>query len=678
MSDERARRWWPRLTLSRMVAVVWGAWLAGLVWMAVVWGWQVLHPHFLPLVVLLAIQVVGGLTVLVAALLRMAIGPRRVEALAWLFLGTTPLWLWAAHFSYGFWVAEGRVWSTNLMNGSTAAAGAALADAIARLQYPRRLEGRRTVMIYAESPAAAREVEAMDRHVERLEELLGRPCRAKVHWIRGGILGMSGRYFQGLSLGLDDNTQPVGEDGLTDVDRHEVAHFVLHHHCRASSEPPSLLVEGWAEAQSGYEPGYLVRRAWGARTAGTTMTLRELTSPDWYHRHDYEVYEHGGVLVDYLLRAFGAAKFFELYTTCREETFEADCHRILGVGPDELDRRYWGDVEAQFAATGEPLERNPFAEVKLGEQVDPATWARFLAEYPAARKRLEEPYRQVQLEMESVTTSENAEGGQTTRRLQTTVAVCGDWHRLLTVNEEGASVFVAHPRESFCLVRRPGQSEWQRRPAPEHYPQRYHYAQCRQQVRRALPLANDRIRLRIPEPPGIVTRFEQFEAAGEPQARIVLESAGDHGEGAWSRRDEFTFLPEKHWAAAGVATTITRDDGAEVALGLEVQYGPDRDGVPVVEQVRSTYQGLEGRLDESVDRLLRYDFSPTPEEGFTPAAFDVAPTPPESWWVRLRLPLHAIVTWSGAAVWLALGPALLCGVRLRKKLFGRRSPAAAD
>lgn len=46
---------------------MWGAWLAGLMWMAAVWGWQVPHPHFLPPVVLLAIQVVGGLEVLEAA-----------------------------------------------------------------------------------------------------------------------------------------------------------------------------------------------------------------------------------------------------------------------------------------------------------------------------------------------------------------------------------------------------------------------------------------------------------------------------------------------------------------------------------------------------------------------------------------------------------------------------------
>lgn len=99
---------WFRPSLSRITFIVWLAWLSGVVLM---WGmhrFQVMHPHFLPVTTLLVIQVIGGLALLPAGLWRIVRGSQRARAFSWLLLGTTPIWLWAAHISYGMWVGHSR------------------------------------------------------------------------------------------------------------------------------------------------------------------------------------------------------------------------------------------------------------------------------------------------------------------------------------------------------------------------------------------------------------------------------------------------------------------------------------------------------------------------------------------------------------------------------------------
>ena len=51
-------------------------------------------------------------------------------------------------------------------------------------------------------------------------------------------------------------------------------------------------------------------------------------------------------LVNFLLRRFGPEKFLELYTTCRQATFESDCRRILGLDLDGLDAAYRAEIDA--------------------------------------------------------------------------------------------------------------------------------------------------------------------------------------------------------------------------------------------------------------------------------------------------------------------------------------------
>ena len=108
---------------------------------------------------------------------------------------------------------------------------------------------------------------------------------------------------------------------LAEVDRHEVAHCVINRLFTPWSEPPALLLEGWAQANSGSDATQLAEDAWSSRAVGDWLSLRELTGPDWVGRHFGPVYGQGAPLVNYLLDKFGPEAFLELYTTCDRGAF---------------------------------------------------------------------------------------------------------------------------------------------------------------------------------------------------------------------------------------------------------------------------------------------------------------------------------------------------------------------
>jgi hypothetical protein len=206
-------------------------------------------------------------------------------------------------------------------------------------------------MIYDQVPDPTGDVAAMDCFVQQMEELLGRRCKTKVHWIRGSVIGLGPKYNQGLAFGpaVTYQNEPTwkriafgpavtDQNGPTRIDRHEVAHFVMHHHCGPDNIPPNILVEGWAMSQSYDEPSRLTR-AWRLKRNDEVLTLRELTNDYWYSNQELRIYTQGAVLVEFILREYGPKKLFELYTTCKPGTFADDCRRILGLDLDELDRR---------------------------------------------------------------------------------------------------------------------------------------------------------------------------------------------------------------------------------------------------------------------------------------------------------------------------------------------------
>ncbi len=357
--ENRSRLW-------IIASVVWLAWLLGLLAMWLYYQRRVFHPHYLPLLSLLLVQFAGGLVLFVSGLWRVMRGPRRARALGWLLLGTAPLWFASAHFNYGAWSMYTQHAALTTPVKMASATVASLADIVIRYRHRRQSVGEHVILFHDAVDEAAAQLESIDRHVEQMESLLGRSPQGKIHWIRGPVFnreGAPGWYLNGLAI----VTKPTA--GVGDIDRHEVAHAVIDRHCGTDAQPPLVLVEGWAESQSGYDPGFLALRAWQHRQRGQWVSLRTLTSDGWYGSGDWPVYHFGGALVEYLLDEFGGRKFLELYSTCRRDTFAEDCRRILGVDLDELDRQYWDYVADRVGQLPEE-QVNPLLGIPLADGVD--------------------------------------------------------------------------------------------------------------------------------------------------------------------------------------------------------------------------------------------------------------------------------------------------------------------
>ena len=279
-------------------------------------------------------------------------GPGRLVALTYLLVGVAPVLFMTGHILYGLKIGQGRQLVRSLPIKLLVPFGESILDLEARFRYPVRTEGAKVVMI--SKPVAARRNRSPRWTVmcALLEARLGRPSKGRVHWARGPLFGMQGKAIFGLCMGSRPGENPVDSEGLVEVDRHEVAHCVVTSLCNAGSDPPSVLCEGWAEANSGIDPVTLARHARQYLDDGQGLSLRELTGPDWYNRHHRPAYVQGAVLVDYLLRTYGPERFVTLYATCRRGSFDRDCRRILGVDVDDLDAAYQADIDQTIARDG--------------------------------------------------------------------------------------------------------------------------------------------------------------------------------------------------------------------------------------------------------------------------------------------------------------------------------------
>lgn len=664
-----------RPTLPRLAAVAWIAWLAGI---GLMWGQyrlQVMHPHFLPLTLLLAIELLSTLAVLFGGLWRMARGPERARALGWLLLGTTPVWLTAGHISYGVWRIQSHVIPNNWLAKIGGPGGTAILDGLMRYAYPHRLEGRHVVMVYDRSTNPAADVAAMDRHIEQLEQVLGRPCRAKVHWIRGSLAGLWGVYGQGLAIADTTGFGPSVVGKLKMVDRHEVAHFVLEHHRGPDSDPPSVLCEGWAEWAEHPpvdRPIQSARQAWRMKQWDVTCTLRDLTGDDWYACHELQAYQQGASLVNYILREHGPAKFVELYTTCRKATFADDCQRILGLDLDELDRRYWADVEKQVRATGD-LADNPFRHVELNDGVDEVAWKEFLEQSTTAWAQLQTAYRQVQVEYEATATEyiENRESKRSSRRIA--FAASGGGCRAVMESEEDAMVVIANPQQSFQLQKKPADGQWTLvNDVPRNNPI-LAYNQYRDWFHGMNHAVGVLEKLRTAWSSGFtVTAFERSEEKGESLVRIDFEYPTTFDGKPNRAQGCVVLLPKAHWAMRSLETRIASPKG-DYFERRQVEYGPEHAGIPVVQSTHWELNNPPNKSRTVQDVVVRRcEFKPTPAECFTLEAFDVAPLGWRDRLARLQTPWHLLLTWAGAALSPVLGMSILIIAAWKRKR--RRSP----
>jgi hypothetical protein len=226
------------------------------------------------------------------------------------------------------------------------------------------MESSRLVMYYdprhPEHPESVdhpeRDLAAMDRHLARLERMLGITISAKVYWIRGRSLGVEACEFHGLALGSAwspdvDEGSDAAEEGYRG-DRHELAHAALDS-CRVpGSNPPCLLHEGWAMSQCGDGRRELAQAAADSRRENPALGVRELLGPEWYYRDAGPVYSVGGAFVDFLIRTRGVAAFRRFVTECQPDTVESKCREVFKTDLDELEGEFWEDVENSLYSPG--------------------------------------------------------------------------------------------------------------------------------------------------------------------------------------------------------------------------------------------------------------------------------------------------------------------------------------
>jgi hypothetical protein len=234
--------------------------------------------------------------------------------------------------------------------------GVTLMRAHLDLKYGHRLESDRLVMFYNHNDEHPEQVDrpeddlaAMDRHLARLEHLLGGTISTKVYWVRGSLLGCEMLCVHGLALGSARSGEYRG-------DRHELAHAALDWFRTPDSDPPYVLHEGWAMAQCGDERSELAQAAANSRLKNPSTGIRELLGPDWYYRDAGPVYSIGGAFVDFLIQTRGAASFRRFCTECQPNTVEAKCREIFETDLDDLEAEFWVDVHKAL--------RNPLPRMK--------------------------------------------------------------------------------------------------------------------------------------------------------------------------------------------------------------------------------------------------------------------------------------------------------------------------
>jgi hypothetical protein len=306
-------------------------------------------------------------------------------------------------------------------------------------------------MVGAKTDDARKQVAAMDRHIEASLARLDQSATWPIVWYRGPIFGLRQCAIYDMAVGSEVGSYyQRGDDGLTELDRHEVAHCVITRFYTAKSDPPRVLMEGWAQANQGTSAEDLADTAWNDRQRGLNLPLRKLVAPDWYWYSGPTAYNQGAPLVNYLLRVYGPERFLKLYTTCRQETFESDLRACLGIDLDDLDAAYWADVE-RLVRTGPPARRW-LKGLKLASNIDLAAWNAFLDQYFTAATRLVAPYQHVRLSARFRSESKVKDRDESS-----------GYEKRLTLLRSGP---FAHSRE--LLLGRHGGSEWVTLVHPDH------------------------------------------------------------------------------------------------------------------------------------------------------------------------------------------------------------------
>lgn len=335
----------------------WGALVALVGWNLALIRLGAMHPSPWPLVALLGLLGASVAVAAAAGVVALARGPRRGAALAWAGVALGPPALCGAVGLYALGNWKRRVVPDDLATRLAKIGGAALIRLEASVEYPDRVATGRLVMFHDRVATPDRDAAAMDAHLARLEGLLGGPLRTPIYWVRGRVrrLGLGGLSVHGLALGSDSSPADWATEGA--LDRHELAHAAIDQFRPVDADPPFLLHEGWAEAQSVLDPAELAQRALAARRESPALTVRALVGPGWYHRDSGPVYPIGGAFVAYLIRTHGMEAYRRFDAAIRPDRVDATCRAAFGRDLDPLEAAFWADAEALAGHADRGVER---------------------------------------------------------------------------------------------------------------------------------------------------------------------------------------------------------------------------------------------------------------------------------------------------------------------------------
>jgi hypothetical protein len=641
--------------LARCVLTVWAAWLGALGLAAALTASGIWNSNPILPVGLSVLMSAAGLGLVITATVRLIRGPRRDRALVGLLVGTAPFWFLAGHIlmairpALNLHVPPG--WPTKVLSPLACP----LADLGARWFYPERTPGKWVTMVGAKASDARAQVAAMDRHIEASLARLDQSATWPIVWYRGPLFGLQRCAIYDMAIGCQVGQFPPGADGLTNVDRHEVAHCVITRNYTARSDPPRVLMEGWARANEGIPPEELAYTAWDERKSGLSLTLRQLVAPDWYWYSGPAAYDQGAPLVNYLLRVYGPERFLKLYTTCQQATFEADLQANLGVGIDELDAAYWADVEEIVTSTVPPARRW-LKGLKLDPSIELAAWDTFLADYFAASERMVAPYDHVRIAFTFRIGTEDDRAQPWFEEERQTLLRSGPFARLRVQRNDREIARLAHPDHSIWLVRdlKPTIGVWTTPPEPqvsrEHA---YRWVQSRidwsANFHGFLALHGGAALLEYPQtltevgisPDFEVACLESSIADGHPLVTLGLRTSPSVP--AKDRQTHtFVFAVDDSY----VVRSMRYEFADRTATVTECQYDHP-DGRPVLRSLVTTFP-LE---DKDKIRTLRVDveecqFGPIPEAEFAVEPFLASLGPGEVVWHQEVEPsISTILDW---------------------------------
>jgi hypothetical protein len=346
-------------------AIAWTSWTLslGLLWYQ--HRARVLHFQSLLFLILVSLTFAPALFGLVYGLWSALCGPPRRLALAWGAGSLLPTLFWVLLGLYAIHQVGKSEIPNNISWKLVSLSSGSVMEAQAVYLYPNLIETAHLVMFYDDRVGRPRrDVEAMEEHVGRLEAMTGRLLRAKIYWVRGRLLGRGQMASFGLAAGSTrspENWETADSPLRVSVDRHELAHAVLLQHYWPDSNPPFLLVEGWAESQSGRSRVSLAaealasRQRWLSRLGLTEDArksyLKELLGPSWYHHIGAPIYDVGGAFVDFLLHHYGVERFLKVYFMSPSENGEAVFQRVLGEDFEAVEKKFWEEARALAGRT---------------------------------------------------------------------------------------------------------------------------------------------------------------------------------------------------------------------------------------------------------------------------------------------------------------------------------------